>query len=465
MLRRVSLAASFVLAVSAVPALAADAPAAGGKPVIAKVCTNCHKAEAGSLRGTFDGVAFKSKSIQLRLDDAVEVVRFDPATLKVTNGEKSEPAEFLRSVKKGHEVRIAWVEKDGVKTATALSLKQPMSVPAELLVRTADVEKLVAQGPEKGKYTLIDSRPLMRYQEGYIPTAKNLPYPTFDKMVDRLPADKAALLVFYCGGPTCSMSPKSAEKAKALGYTNVKVYHEGMPAWSAAHPASLTPQFLKEAWLDKEIPLVLLDARPAAEAGAAFIRGAAVLGSGPVDASLAALKLPAPQKKAPIVVYDGGTGDLAAGLARKLIASGQTGVRLLEGGLSSWQSAKYPVEKGSPATSVAWAPKARAGEIPWDEFAAIAKGVPPGTVLLDVRPESEAKAGAVRGARNISADEIEKRAGELSPDSRIVIYCATGVQAEMVYYVLKDRGFRNVSWINATLAIDPSGSVSKAPTS
>ena len=69
-----------------------------------------------------------------------------------------------------------FVEKDGVKTATLISFKQPIKIAPEKLVDYAYVAKLVEQGPEKGKYTLIDSRPLPRFQEGAIPTAINLPY-------------------------------------------------------------------------------------------------------------------------------------------------------------------------------------------------------------------------------------------------------------------------------------------------
>ncbi len=34
------------------------------------------------------------------------------------------------------------------------------------------------------------------------------------------------------------MSPKSAEKAKALGYTNVKLFQAGYPAWKQAYGAA-----------------------------------------------------------------------------------------------------------------------------------------------------------------------------------------------------------------------------------
>ena len=49
---------------------------------------------------------------------------------------------------------------------------------------------------------IIDSRPYKpKYVNGHIPTAVNIPFSQFDKMVDKLPEDKTTLLIFYCGGP------------------------------------------------------------------------------------------------------------------------------------------------------------------------------------------------------------------------------------------------------------------------
>jgi len=61
------------------------------------------------------------------------------------------------------------------------------------------VEKLVA-GQEK--YTLIDARPALKFQEGAIPTAINIPFPAFQKNLDKLPKDKNELIVYYCAGAT-----------------------------------------------------------------------------------------------------------------------------------------------------------------------------------------------------------------------------------------------------------------------
>ena len=172
------------------------------KPTIAKSCTSCHQAQEGNLRGNFDNVAFKSRSIQLKIDDSTEILKFDEKTIKVVTADKTEDAEALRDIKKGHEVRIVFTEKNGIKTASLVSIKPPIKVAPQKLMTTAEVEKLVAMGPEKGKYTLIDARPAPRFMEGSIPTAINISFAAFDKNIDKLPKDKNALIIYYCGGVT-----------------------------------------------------------------------------------------------------------------------------------------------------------------------------------------------------------------------------------------------------------------------
>ena len=82
--------------------------------------------------------------------------------------------------------------------------------------------------------TLVDSRPKRaKYDKGHVPTAISIPDTYFDKLTDQLPQNKDRLVVFYCGGLHCKLSHKSAAKAIALGYTNVKVFAEGYPAWVA----------------------------------------------------------------------------------------------------------------------------------------------------------------------------------------------------------------------------------------
>lgn len=182
----------------------AAAPAAQAKPTNAKLCLNCHQPEAGSLRGNFDSVAYKTQSVQMKIDDATEIVQFDKSTLKVANiqAPADNPGEPLRALKKGKEIRIEYTEKDGKKFATLIVAKPAIKVAPEKQISTGEVEKLVSMGPEKGKYTLIDARPPQRFQQGTIPTAINIPFAAFDKMKDKLPKEKDVLIVYFCQGVT-----------------------------------------------------------------------------------------------------------------------------------------------------------------------------------------------------------------------------------------------------------------------
>lgn len=440
-----------LIAALAAATASAQAPV---KPTIAQVCTNCHQAAPGELRGVFENVAFKSKSIQLKIDGTTEIVAFDEAGLKVLDAGKQARAAAMREIAKGKEARIVYVEKDGVKHATLVSFKGPITIAPEKLIAYDDVVKLVALGPEQGHYTLIDSRPLPRFQDGTIPTAINLPYPAFDKLVDRLPKDKSRLVVFFCQGVTCMMSPNSLRKAEALGYTNVRVYREGMPEWAQRNVGVLDASALKEAWIDKQIPHVLIDVRPAAVAQEGLIPGAVSL---PVSKVRAALpSLPDAKLKAPIFVYDvdGGTAaKLAAGLIH---AAGQVNVNVLSSGLDGWKRAGYAVASGTPSTTLAYAPKPRRGQIAIEEFVRLATATPANVLILDVRNPDEANAGMIKGAVLIPDEEIASRYAELPKNKRIVAHCSTGVRAEMAYHKLKEKGY-DVAFVKGDLTVDKSG--------
>jgi len=447
-------------AAGAAASFAAD-PAPAARPTIAKICTNCHKAEPGAVRGHFDLVSFKAKTIQVKIDDAVELFKFDEDEIKVVNGAgKTGDGEFIKDnlIKKGHEIKVEFTEKDGVKTAVRLVEKPPVQVSEEMLIKTAEIEKLVALGPEKGNYFLYDSRPLPRFQDGYIPTAVNLPYPAFDKLAEKLlPKDKKALIIFYCAGPSCNMSPGSADKAKKLGYTNIKVYKDGMPAWSQKNYALLSAQFLKEAWLDKDIPLVVLDVRPAKEAAKGSVKGAV---SFPAHHNAAPLvkKLDQKLKKAPIVVYDDKGGVQAVTVAKELLKAGFSNVKLLSGGFDAWKSAKYEVVTGKLVTKASYTPKPRPGEIALDEFKKYAAQLPANVMIIDARSAGEAKTGMLKTAKLIPAEEIKDRLAEIPKDKLVVFYCNTGVIAEVAYNTLKGLGYSNVKFINAKVSFDKDGS-------
>ena len=160
--------------------------------------------------------------------------------MKVIDGGTPKAPEYLYEARKGHETRIAFVEKDGQKWATEVILKGPVKVAKEDLVNFEFVRKQVEK-PD-ANVVLIDSRPLPRFQQGTIPGAINIPYPAWDKVAAKLlPADKSKQLVFFCQGVTCQMSPLSQRKAigdglqehQGLSRGRARVADEGLPRHAA----------------------------------------------------------------------------------------------------------------------------------------------------------------------------------------------------------------------------------------
>jgi rhodanese-related sulfurtransferase len=84
---------------------------------------------------------------------------------------------------------------------------------------------------EKKAVFLIDANGTESYREGHIPGAVDFDKANLEKS---LPKDKSALVVAYCGGPQCSAYKAAADKAVAMGYTNVKHLSAGISGWKTA---------------------------------------------------------------------------------------------------------------------------------------------------------------------------------------------------------------------------------------
>ncbi len=450
------------LALAQAPAAPAAPAADKAKPPQPAMCSACHKLEANQMGGYLDSAALKSQSLQLDVGAAApQILRFDAKSLKVIDDGVEKKPEHLRDVKKRHEAQVSWVEKDGAKLVTEIRFKGPVKIDPKNLIDFAGVAKLVEQGPEKGGYTLIDSRPLVRFQEGAIPTAIHLPFIGFDKFTDRLPKDKERLVVFYCGGITCTLSPNSLKKAKLMGYTNLRVYREGEPDWKTKNYLVTTPAFVKAAYIDRDIPHVMIDARSADDATSGHIQGAVSVPAG----QMAAVKksLPVPKLNAPLIVYDGRGGEQAVAMAKDLIKAGQQNVLVLKGGMVDWVAAGYAVQSGVPAPKqIAYAPKPRAGSLPMAEFTTLAKNTPADVLILDVRNPDEAQQGMIKGALLIPDDELAARMAELPKGKRIVAHCLTGIRAEMAYHKLKAAGF-NAAFLNNEIEVAKDGSFKITP--
>jgi len=246
------------------------------------------------------------------------------------------------------------------------------------------------------------------------------------------------------------LSPDSARRAEAAGHTKVKIFHDGLPAWKKAGNLMVSEPAALQTFIEKDIAHVLVDLRDVAAAKTGFIPGAVSLPS--KELSAAKDRFPA-DKSAPIVLYSDGVDSEAFKAVRSW---GYKDTSVLNGGVAAWTKAGGKLEKGTPGTVISYVPKPRPGEIPIEEFKAIAEKGSSGTVIVDVRDTDEAMSGMLVGAINIPAGDITKRLKDLPKNKEIITYCNTGLRAESAYDALKDAGYK-VRFLNALIQIDKDG--------
>jgi rhodanese-related sulfurtransferase len=332
------------------------------------------------------------------------------------------------------------------------------------------VKQNVSIPPKKG-VVIIDSRPAARqYDPGHLPGAINIPDSQFDKMVDKLPADKATLLLFYCGGLECMLSHNSAFKAEKLGYTNIKVYPAGSPEWKAkGAQMSVSAAYLKKLAEDKS-PYVLVDARPKRVADKGMIPTAINISDSEFDKHVD--KLPA-DKATPLIFYCGGMecvlSDNSAEKAKKL---GYTNVLTYPPGYPEWEKMHgAPAPAGAPAgatagpaaSSAALVPGKEKGSVTVDSFQAVWKANPGSVMLVDVRDPKEVASGMIKGSVNIPMNELEKKVGTLPTDKPVVFVCGTGARSGEAYDTVKLLGGKvQASFLDADVKFNADGSYTMA---
>ncbi|MCS7203158.1 MAG: rhodanese-like domain-containing protein [Thermodesulfovibrio sp.] len=413
------------------------------KPIIAKPCTapGCHTAKQGELWGYLKSASAKAELIQIDTG-ALWTVKFDEKT-KTINW-----TQPISKIPKDKEILIQTILKNGELYAVSVNVKPPQKLDPSKIIKGDEVKKLV----EDKKALIVDSRPPGRYHEGHIPGAINIWWSEFDKHLDKLPKDKNELIVFYCGGTHCALSPASLRRAETLGYTNAKVYHDGMPDWKQrGYPVASTVSYVKEL-IDKDLSFVLIDVRSKEEAEKEHIPGA-------VNIPLVELekwkdKFPA-KKGAPILIYC--KLDKLSQQAFQVVRGwGYINTSYILGGIEAWKKANYPVLSGQLKSEIVYIPKPKPGSIPIVEFEKIVATLPKDKLIIDVRDVEEVQEGMLKGAKNIPVQEIESRLNEIPKDKEIITHCATGLRAEMAYNILKEKGYK-VRFLNATIQIDKAG--------
>lgn len=375
--------------------------------------------------GEITGLSERAKTISLTVgkgDEAkVMLIKFDDQT------------KGINSAAKGRAAKVIYTKRDKDAYATEIQLKLAKIPEGVTEIKTEELHRLISA---KTPLFLVDSRPSARYDQAHLPGAHSIPLPVLEKkQAELLPKDKDNLLIFYCGGITCPLSPASATIAKKLGYTNVRVYNEGEPAWSKAKlPTYSTAEFIKNG------NVVLVDIRPSQQAIDGRIKGA-------YSVPLATLeeRLRDVPRNAPLVLY----GEQEATEAVAIVRDEEfSNVSLVEGGYAGWIKSGGETEKGPIYnTEIKWVRKLGKGEVSLADFRKAASGEDKDAIIVDARTKEEVvELGRFKNSVNIPLDEIPARMQELPKDKKIYVHCSTGARADMAYNELVKHGF-NVKFL------------------
>jgi hypothetical protein len=150
----------------------------------------CHKEAPSEFRGNVVSVSQKAGLIQIDTGQVLDVY-FDDNT-NVLNWNQP-----LNKLSKGTPIKIVYVDRDGKRYATLVSVKPPVSLSEDQRVKLEEVKKLW----ETKSALLIDVRPPAKHAEGHIPYTLNIPLPQLDAELPKVAPDKNQLIVFYCEGP------------------------------------------------------------------------------------------------------------------------------------------------------------------------------------------------------------------------------------------------------------------------
>lgn len=322
-----------------------------------------------------------------------------------------------------------------------------------------DFVKQYAKVPMAENVMIIDARPKRaKYDKGHIPMAVSIPNTQFDKMIDKLPKDKNALLIYYCGGLKCKLSHKSAWKAEKLGYKNVKVFAVGFPAWMkvSGNYSSVSVEWVKKQ-IDNKADMVLIDSRPKRKK---YDKGHIPTAISIPDSQFGKFKDQLPKDKNKLLVfYCGGFKcKLSHKSAKKAIDLGYTNAKVYAAGYPAWK--KFAGKTGAKPGATKIIAGKEEGSIDIEAFKNILKNNPESIYLIDVRDSDEFAAGAFKTAVNIPSDDLEGKISSLPSGKPIVFSCSTGARSGEAYYMLQDirPELKKVYYVEAEITFNKDGS-------
>jgi rhodanese-related sulfurtransferase len=396
---------------------------------------------AEEVTGKIQSIVYSSKVIQY-LNPATKEVQ----VLKYSDETTLLEASSFKDLTVNTKFK-ATLNQDNVATQIKRVL---VKLPDEQIIDTDTLADLL----DDGETVFIgDARPNSVYDVGHIPTSIATPADKLAANLHWLPKDKDTLVVFYCGGVTCPLSPKALKIATAEGYTNVKAYVEGYPAWKG----DVYPTHVNQAWLESNLDIhhVILDVR---ENPTASVQGAVHMpvkqladkhemwNSEKFDVSKRLL-LGLRDKKAPItIIADTNDADEAIEAYEILSFWKYSNVSILNGGFEKWATAKRPTSTDALATTLVYEKKLLPGAVEEQVFVTAAKTG--NATIIDVRNPDEVATGHLENSINIPLADLDKQLNKVPKDQLVILHCAAGARASLGYTLLTKNGYTNVKYLN-----------------
>ncbi len=395
---------------------------------------------AEEVTGSVKSVTNTARSVALEVaNKGVLVFKFDAATqFKNASSANDIVADEVLTVDYS---RVG--AENLAKTITKVIAPLPVGV-----TRIAAVElmQLVKKGGES--FVLIDSRPAGRYVQGHLPGAVSVPFNELEKEGEKLlPADRTKTLVFYCGGLSCMLSPKSATIAVKLGFKDVRMYPEGEPGWKKMDYATESSvSFIKSG------NIVLVDLRPAEKAASGYI---------PRTVNIPAANLRNAEKLFPefhgaVIVFYSDKDEEANEALEWTREWEYTNATVFPGGAKAWLAAGNQLLTGAVPTKISYVRKLAEGEVSIKDFDEAVKAK--SHLVIDVRTAEEFAKGHIAGAMNIPAEEMANRSSEIPAGKPVLFHCSSGTRAELAFDVLKEKGIK-VRYLRANVEFGPGDKV------
>ncbi|KPA16789.1 sulfurtransferase [Candidatus Magnetomorum sp. HK-1] len=212
-------------------------------------------------------------------------------------------------------------------------------------IKAQDVKKIMDSGKQ---LLLLNPLSDIEFNQQHIPGSVNIPMQKIETS-DKLPKEKDFFIITYCLGRKCTVSVNAAKKLSSMGYTNIKIFKDGIPGWAKAGYELNTENALKKVKVPKikikELKSILdeiylIDIRSKKNrSNLGWIKQ-----SHHIPLSFLSSRLNEIPKNKKIVVMDhAGKQVLTASLF--LISKGYKDVHRVQGGMMKWVTTGNSVEK------------------------------------------------------------------------------------------------------------------------